>query len=117
MVIAKEPKYHTFFKVFWILLLTISRDFFPNIIFLAAKKNFEYNNDFTRFFKYYFLGVLKETVGLCKAGASVRDICIQADKRVEEDTGKAFKKDKNIQKGNFIITEKNTKTKNLNFEN
>merc|ERR1712141_478287 len=43
--------------------------------------------------------VLKETVGLCKAGASVRDICIQADKRVEEDTGKAFKKDKNIQKG------------------
>jgi len=43
--------------------------------------------------------VLKETVGLCKIGASVRDICIQADKRVEEDTGKAFKKDKNIQKG------------------
>lgn len=43
--------------------------------------------------------VLKETVALCKAGASVRDICIQADKRVEEDTGKAFKKDKNIQKG------------------
>jgi len=43
--------------------------------------------------------VLKETVGLCKIGASVRDICIQADKRVEEDTGKAFKKDKNITKG------------------
>merc|ERR1712213_19586 len=43
--------------------------------------------------------VLKETVALCKAGASVRDICIQADKKIDEETGKAFKKDKNIQKG------------------
>merc|ERR1712241_1589624 len=43
--------------------------------------------------------VLKETVALCKAGSSVRDICIQADKKIEEETGKAFKKDKNIQKG------------------
>jgi len=43
--------------------------------------------------------VLKETVSLCKAGASVREICIAADKRIEEETGKAFKKDKNIQKG------------------
>ena len=46
-----------------------------------------------------FSGILKETVGLCKAGASVRDTCINADKRIEEETGKAFKKDKNLQKG------------------
>ena len=44
-------------------------------------------------------GVLKETVGLCKAGASVRELCMQSDKKIEEETGKAFKKDKNIQKG------------------
>lgn len=43
--------------------------------------------------------VLKETVALCKVGASVREICIGADKRIEEETGKAFKKDKNLQKG------------------
>ena len=47
-------------------------------------------------------GVLKETVGLCKAGASVRETCIHADKRIEEETGKAFKKDKNLQKGKTI---------------
>jgi len=43
--------------------------------------------------------ILKETVALCKAGTSVRETCINADKRIEEETGKAFKKDKNIQKG------------------
>merc|ERR1712038_38037 len=32
-------------------------------------------------------------------GTSVRETCINADKRIEEETGKAFKKDKNIQKG------------------
>ena len=48
------------------------------------------------------IGVLKETVGLLKAGASVRETCIHADKRIEEETGKAFKKDKNLQKGKTI---------------
>lgn len=43
--------------------------------------------------------VLKETVALIKAGASVRETCIHADKRIEEETGKAFKKDKQLQKG------------------
>ena len=38
-------------------------------------------------------------MALCKVGASVREICIGADKRIEEETGKAFKKDKNLQKG------------------
>ena len=42
-------------------------------------------------------------MGLCKTGASVREICITADKRIEEETGKAFKKDKNIQKGKIIL--------------
>ena len=32
----------------------------------------------------------------------MRDICIQADKKIDEETGKAFKKDKNIQKGKNI---------------
>ena len=60
-------------------------------------------------FKTFFTGVLKETVALIKAGASVRETCIHADKRIEEETGKAFKKDKQLQKGkndciyNYII--------------
>ena len=44
-------------------------------------------------------GVLKETVSLCVSGASIRDICIKADARMEEETGKAFKKDKKVGKG------------------
>jgi len=43
--------------------------------------------------------VLKETVENCKVGASVRDLCIKADQRLEEETGKAFKKDKKLLKG------------------
>jgi hypothetical protein len=42
---------------------------------------------------------LKETVENCKVGASVRDLCIKADQRLEEETGKAFKKDKKLLKG------------------
>ena len=38
-------------------------------------------------------------MALIKAGASVRETCINADRRIEEETGKAFKKDKNLQKG------------------
>ena len=38
-------------------------------------------------------------MALIKAGASVRETCIHADKRIEEETGKAFKKDKQLQKG------------------
>lgn len=43
--------------------------------------------------------VLKETAEACVEGKSVKDLCIQADKRLEEETGKAFKKDKKVQKG------------------
>jgi hypothetical protein len=48
-----------------------------------------------------FSGVLKETVEAVKVGASVRELCSNADKRLEEETGKAFKKDKKLVKGNF----------------
>jgi len=44
-------------------------------------------------------GVLKEAVDACKVDVSVRDLCIKADQRLEEETGKAFKKDKKLQKG------------------
>jgi len=43
--------------------------------------------------------VLKELVDACKATGSVRDLCILGDKRLAEETGKAFKKDKKLTKG------------------
>jgi len=43
--------------------------------------------------------VLKEMVEACKAGLSVRDLCIMGDKKLNEETSKAFKKDKKITKG------------------
>ena len=35
----------------------------------------------------------------CKTGASVRDLCMLGDQRLQEETGKAFKKDKKMTKG------------------
>ena len=46
-----------------------------------------------------FSGVLKETVEAVKVGSSVRELCSKADQRLEEETGKAFKKDKKLVKG------------------
>lgn len=43
--------------------------------------------------------VLKELVDLCKVGSSVRELCILSDQKLAEETGKAFKKDKKLQKG------------------
>merc|ERR1711970_104162 len=43
--------------------------------------------------------VLKETVALIKAGASVRETCMHGDSRLVEETSKAFKKDKKLTKG------------------
>eukprot|EP00096_Caligus_rogercresseyi_P005489 TRINITY_DN2103_c0_g1_i1.p1 TRINITY_DN2103_c0_g1~~TRINITY_DN2103_c0_g1_i1.p1 ORF type:complete len:396 (-),score=124.61 TRINITY_DN2103_c0_g1_i1:282-1469(-) len=43
--------------------------------------------------------ILKETVSKCVSGASVRGICIWADAALVEETGKAFKKDRKLQKG------------------
>ncbi len=36
---------------------------------------------------------------MCVVGASVRDICVKTDARLEEETSKAFKKDKKVGKG------------------
>ena len=45
--------------------------------------------------------VLKEMIAECKAGCSVRDLCILGDKKLTEETAKAYKKDKKIVKGEF----------------
>ena len=42
--------------------------------------------------------VLKEVVTACLASASVRDLCRLGDRRLTEETSKAFKKDKKITK-------------------
>lgn len=43
--------------------------------------------------------VLKELMTECKPGCSVRDLCVLGDKKLTEETGKAYKKDKKIAKG------------------
>jgi len=43
--------------------------------------------------------VLKEMIEACKPGNSIRDLCILGDKKLVEETGKAFKKDKKLNKG------------------
>jgi len=43
--------------------------------------------------------VLKELVEACNPSASVREVCMLGDRRLSEETGKAFKKDKKITKG------------------
>jgi len=44
--------------------------------------------------------VLKEVIDRCVTGASVKDTCIYGDKRLDEETSKVFKKDKDkIKKG------------------
>ena len=45
--------------------------------------------------------VLKEMIGECKPGSSIRDLCILGDKKLVEETGKAYKKDKKLVKGKF----------------
>ena len=47
----------------------------------------------------YIAEVLKEVVDACKTDASVRELCMLGDKRLTEETGKAFKKDKKLTKG------------------
>jgi len=43
--------------------------------------------------------VLKEMVAESKPGCSIRDLCVLGDKKLTEETGKAYKKDKKITKG------------------
>jgi len=42
---------------------------------------------------------LKTVIGLCVADASVRDICSKGDELILEETGKVFKKEKDLKKG------------------
>ena len=48
--------------------------------------------------------VLKEMIGECKPGSSIRDLCILGDKKLVEETGKAYKKDKKLVKGKLKLT-------------
>lgn len=43
--------------------------------------------------------VLREVVDRCVPGASIRDTCIYGDKRLDEETSRVFKKDKDVKKG------------------
>lgn len=43
--------------------------------------------------------VLKEVVDRCVPGASIKDTCIFGDKRLDEETSRVFKKDKDVKKG------------------
>ena len=43
--------------------------------------------------------VLREVIDRCVPGASVKDTCIYGDKRLEEETSRVFKKDKDVKKG------------------
>jgi len=75
----------------------------PDDIFQIPKTN--------KRLKFGFVsGVLKHIMEGCVIGASVRDLCVLADKMVEDETGKAFKKDKKMSKGKtqflFIILAK-----------
>ena len=40
----------------------------------------------------------------CKPGCSIRDLCILGDKKLTEETGKAYKKDKKIVKGMMVVS-------------
>jgi curved DNA binding protein len=43
--------------------------------------------------------VLREVVDRCVPGASIKDTCIYGDKRLDEETSRVFKKDKDVKKG------------------
>lgn len=47
----------------------------------------------------YDLGVLKQVLDKCVVGTSVREICELGDKLLTEETGKVFKKEKELKKG------------------
>lgn len=46
-----------------------------------------------------FIGVLKTLIGKCVVGESVINICTTGDKELNEETGKVFKKEKDLKKG------------------
>lgn len=50
-------------------------------------------------FDVFLTEALKAVVEKCTVGASVREICILGDKILSEETGKQFKKEKELKKG------------------
>lgn len=45
------------------------------------------------------LGVLKTLIAQCKADESITTLCELGDKMLSEETGKVFRKDKDVKKG------------------
>lgn len=43
--------------------------------------------------------ILREVIDRCVPGASIKDTCIFGDKRLDEETSRVFKKDKDLKKG------------------
>jgi len=75
----------------WVQLL----DYYVNLIFILNK---------LAPIQFFFLSeVLKKVIGECKNGASARAICTFGDKLIVEETGKVFKKDKQLKKGEYYI--------------
>ena len=50
-------------------------------------------------FIFILTGILKEVIDKCTDGASVINICEFGDNRLIEETGKVFRKDKEMKKG------------------
>lgn len=50
-----------------------------------------------------FLGVLKQVIDRCVAGASVREICEFGDELLVEETSKVFKREKELKKGKLSL--------------
>lgn len=48
-------------------------------------------------------GVLKTVIEACKEGASARSICELGDKMILEETGKVYKKEKEVKKGMLCV--------------
>jgi len=47
----------------------------------------------------YLAGVLRQVVSKCVVGAAVVDLCEMGDKLILEETGKVYKKEKELKKG------------------
>jgi curved DNA binding protein len=43
--------------------------------------------------------ILREVIDRCLPGTSIKDTCIYGDKRLDEETSRVFKKDKDVKKG------------------
>ena len=65
------------------------------------------NREFNHIFRFYWFlsvdkGVLKAVIDACVEGAKVLDLCQLGDQMILEETGKVFKKEKEMKKGQYI---------------